>query len=56
MRVEYHNYKRWADSIKYKALDSLKFTVSRLLNDFSHDEKAGNSVAHFEDKPDETKR
>jgi hypothetical protein len=56
MRVEYHAYKKWADGIQEKALDTLKFTVSRLLLDFNQDESLGNTVTEFAPKVNESKR
>jgi hypothetical protein len=48
LRSEYWNYRHWAESIKFQAMDTLRFTVSRLLNDFEDNDDVGNSVSGFE--------
>lgn len=56
MRVEYHAYKDWADQIQAKALDTLKYTVGRLLVDFEDDEKVNNVVKDLTPGAKEPKR
>ena len=56
MKVEYHAYAAWAESIQDKALETLKYTVSRLLLDFENDESRGNRVVELGEDPEKSKR
>lgn len=56
LRSEYYNYKHWAATIKSKAMDTLQFTVSRLLLDFENNEQVGNSVKKFQQRKTESNR
>ena len=56
MTVEYFAYKKWSDNIQSKAMETLRFTVNRLLLDFEdHSSDLGNKVEDFSKGPKESK-
>ena len=54
-RAEYFHYKDWVDSIRDKALDTLKLTVSRLLHDFKNMPEMNNQIVVDQRGKNETK-
>ena len=56
LRVEYHKYKEWADQIQDKALNTLKYTVNKLLLDFENNAEVKNEVISFNSGKAEKKR